>query len=132
MTNQVEKLIPTLARLRAIKAALTAEYDEKVRSVNKAIEEIEVGIRADMNTRGLKSVRTGAGLITLTSERKYHVADWSELYDHILKTGNFGLLQKRLGEGATKEFVEENSNVPPGVSFADLIKVNFTKPKEKA
>lgn len=126
----IDKRVAALAQLRAMKAELTSSYDDKIRTVDQAIAETENQIRSELNRAGLTQARTSAGLVSLKQERKYHVADWPTLYEHIKETGNFSLLQKRLGEGATKEYIDEHTNVPPGVTFTDLISVHFTKPRD--
>lgn len=125
----IESLTRTYSALRAAKTATTQEYDAKLRNLNKSIAALESQILGALNGAGLKSAKNEHGVFTRTETRKYHAADWQALYDHIVETKNFGLLQKRLGEGATKEFIEAEGNMPPGVSFTDIVGVHFTKPK---
>lgn len=56
------------------------------------------------------------------------VEDWPALYKHIKKTGEFELLQRRLGEGAIKERWEAKKRVP-GVGRFNAKKVSCTKLK---
>lgn len=125
-----EALTKQYAALRATKQRVKEEADEKLRALEKGLVACERALLANMNASGLKSIKTDAGMFTRTETRKYHAADWEQLYDHIVETRNFGLLQKRLGEGATKQFIDESDGkLPPGVSFTDIVGIHFTKPK---
>lgn len=52
--------------------------------------------------------------IKLRPKHTAQVENWDALYDHIRKTGEFELLQRRVGEGAVKERWD-NGDVVPGV-----------------
>ena len=46
-----------------------------------------------------------------------------------MATGNFGLLQKRVGETAIVAVIDETGAPPPGVSFTDVVEVKLTLPR---
>lgn len=56
---------------------------------------------------------------------KLVVKDWDQLYKYIKRTGRFELLQKRLGEGAAQELIDDRK-VVPGVEPFTVVKVSLT------
>jgi hypothetical protein len=54
------------------------------------------------------------------------VEDWPKLYAHIKKTGEFELMQRRLGETAVKERWDADKQVP-GVGRFTAKKVSCTR-----
>ncbi len=76
-----------------------------------------------------KGVTGVSGLLCRVSLRPKHTAqveDWDALYDHIRKTGEFELLQRRVGEGAVKERWD-NGAVVPGVIDYQTTDLSITK-----
>lgn len=58
-----------------------------------------------------------------TPEYKPAVQDWRAVYDHILATGDFSLLQKRVSEAAVKERWQVDAEVP-GISRFPVYKLS--------
>ena len=133
MTDQpplsLEQLTVALRSVKEQRKTIVKAYDEKVRRCDEAIARIETVLRAALNSAGLKQCRTSAGLTTLVSKRRYYAKDWEQVYTHILETNDFSMLQKRLGEGAVKAFVDAKDEPPPGVAFTDIVEVKFTPTK---
>ena len=128
--SNIPKLTAAYAALRAKRKELTDAYDEKDRALSKAITEVERQLLAELKATGTDTVRNDSGIFTKTTKRRFHGADWQAVYDYILETKNFGLLQKRLGEGAIKEIIETtDGKLPPGVGFTDTVSIHYTKPK---
>jgi hypothetical protein len=66
--------------------------------------------------------------VTFKEVAKPAVTDWAELYQHIAETGNFDLLQRRVGEAAVKLRWEDGEAVPGIVSYP-VEKLTLTKVK---
>ena len=99
------------------------------RTLQEGIDAIETKIRAALSSNGLKQARTNHGLVSLNTKRRYFAQDWEAYYAHIMATGNFGLLQKRVGETAIVAVIDETGAPPPGVSFTDVVEVKLTIPR---
>lgn len=52
--------------------------------------------------------------------------DWETLYKHILKTKDFGFLNKALNKGHVEEVLDSGKTVP-GVKLFEAVKVSLTK-----
>ncbi len=64
--------------------------------------------------------------ITIVTKTKPTVADWPVFYAHIKKTGNFDLMQRRVGEAAVRERWEDGKEVP-GVERFNYVDVSVNK-----
>lgn len=69
--------------------------------------------------------------VEVYNDEKMVVKDWDALYKYIKRTGRFELLQKRLGEGALKELIDDKK-VVPGVEPFTVVKVSLTAAKGRA
>lgn len=125
----LDTLVRTLAALKGRKSELTTKYDGMSRTLQEGIDAIETKIRAALSANGLRQARTDHGLVSLNTKRRYFAQDWEAYYAHIMATGNFGLLQKRVGETAIIAVIDETGAPPPGVSFTDAVEVKLTLPR---
>lgn len=64
--------------------------------------------------------------VRLRPKHTAQVESWDALYDHIRRTGEFELLQRRVGEGAVKERWD-NGDVVPGVIDYEDVDLSVTK-----
>jgi hypothetical protein len=64
--------------------------------------------------------------VTREEKTKPIVTDWAAFYAHIKKTGQFELLQRRLGEGAVQERWDAKKTVP-GVDPFTVLSLSVTK-----
>ncbi len=60
----------------------------------------------------LREVKTKAGTARLAVKDVPQAEDWEKIYAHIKKTGEFDLLQKRLGERACQERWDAKVAIP--------------------
>jgi hypothetical protein len=60
---------------------------------------------------------------------KLVVEDWDKLYAYIKRTGRFMLLQKRLGETAAQELIDDKKEVP-GIGNFPVVKISLTARKK--
>ena len=66
-------------------------------------------------------------LLTPLSEGSINL-DWPLLYAHIQKTGEFELLERRLGKGAAQERIDQGIKIP-GVTLFPVETISDTKAK---
>jgi len=63
---------------------------------------------------------------TIIRKNVAQVKDWGAFYAHVRKTGEFDLMQKRVGDVAVKERWEAGKEVP-GVEAFTVVDVSLTK-----
>jgi len=62
------------------------------------------------------------------NDQKLVVKDWDKLYAYIKKNNKFELLQRRLGETACQELIDDKRKVP-GVETFTVVKISLTAAK---
>ena len=97
------------------------EQEKKLKQVQNALE---AEIAADMERQGLTQTGNDVCTISLKTETVPTVEDWDLLHQHIIDTGRFELLQKRMSATAYRELIAMEPSVP-GVRSTELTKVNF-------
>jgi hypothetical protein len=97
-----------------------------------AMKEIEDGLKTQLIGRlkklANKSVSNGERLVQLVEKDEPTVTDWPTLYNHIKKTGEFELLERRLGKAAVKDRWELKIKVP-GVGSIPVETLSDTQAK---
>lgn len=75
-----------------------------------------------------KSVSNGDRLFQIVTTNEPQVDDWNVLYKHILSTGHFELLHRRINSKAIKERWDEEEKIP-GIGSIPVTKLSDTKAK---
>tara|TARA_Y100001937_G_C6969548_1_gene262630 strand:- start:136 stop:561 length:426 start_codon:yes stop_codon:yes gene_type:complete len=107
------KLTQAYLNLKAARDELSAEYkkaDEKL--VNKQ-NKIKSALLSYLKENDIKSVKTDAGTFYRTVKQKYWTSDWESMHQFILEHEVPEFLEKRLHQGAVKQFLEENPELLP-------------------
>lgn len=66
--------------------------------------------------------------VTVVTKKVPQVKDWDLFYKHVKRTGNFELLQRRVGDAAIKERWEDGKEVP-GVGHFNAVTLSINKVK---
>lgn len=113
-----EQLIKAFITIRDQKTALTQDYEEEKAKLNAKLDKIKRVLRVMMEQVGSDNLSShGVGTAYREVVQKFSATDWTSVWAHIQETGNFDLLQKRLGENACKAYLEETGELPPGVDL---------------
>ena len=64
--------------------------------------------------------------VTVVTKEVPQVEDWDAFYKHVKKTGQFDLLQRRVGDSAIKERWESGKEVP-GVKHFQVVSISLNK-----
>lgn len=114
-------------------ADLLFETREKRLALQKDVDELqkqETALKDDLINRLPKSEANGISgklaRVSITSKDVPQVTDWDKLRKHVMKTGQFELLQKRLADSAIKEHWEAGEELP-GVDHFTVVGVSINK-----
>lgn len=118
-------------------AAEAADLAERIRRRRRVLEKDVDDLKrleADVRKVGLafllkdraESVKGKLGVLTIKRDPVPIVDDWDALYEHIRKTGEFELLERRVGVGAARERLDEAVEIP-GVRFEPKIEAKLYK-----
>lgn len=110
-----------IARLAADKVAAALKTEES-RLEATLIDQM---IKQESTACGGKKLKVS---IPAEPDYKPTVKDWDKVYEYILKTKDFSLLHKRIGEGAVAERWEAGENVP-GVEKFPVYKLSRSEIK---
>ena len=116
LDDKMNRLADTRLQLKAL-----LEQEKKLKQIQNALE---TEIAADMERQGLTQTGNDACTISLKTEIVPTVEDWDALHQHIIATGQFELLQKRMSATAYRELITMVQSVP-GVRSTELTRVNY-------
>lgn len=87
--------------------------EQKKVDAMKAAEDIQAeAIRAALHEMGVPELSGSVGSFTLKIKQEPEIVSWQDFQDHIRKTGELDLLQKRAMVSAIKARWEEGNDVP--------------------
>src|SRR5438552_18857683 len=112
--------VPYDIALLAVKIDEYVEVRTRRRKLEAEAEKLKEEKESPLEAEILEALRlSGAGSVggshynaTLVRKTSPQVADWKLLYEHIQKTGEFELIQRRLSPPAVKERWDEKIEVP--------------------
>jgi hypothetical protein len=104
---------------------------EKLRDANKVVKEfkdeqdaIDAAIIVTLDAAGTTRAATNVGSVSVISSEEPNADDWEALYAHIVATGDFALLHRRISATAFRELLKAGETIP-GVSSRTVRSVNF-------
>jgi hypothetical protein len=114
---QVDKLTRMYIKIRDARAALAANFKEQDAALTAQLDTVKDALLDYCKTHGVDSVRTQEGLVYRTQKTRYWTSDWASMHKFIMENGLPEFFEKRLNQGAVKEFLDENPEmVPPGLN----------------
>ena len=86
--------------------------------------ELETQIATTLKNQGIDRVGNDTCTVSIKTETVPTVENWDFVYQHILDTKQFELLQKRMSATAYRELLQLGMDLP-GVTSTELTRVNF-------
>ncbi len=119
-TRTMDELLTALTNTRAeLKVLQNQEKGLKGRKM-----ELEARIAPTLEQQGIDRVGNDDCTVSIKKEVVPTVEDWDQVYQHLIDTKQFELLQKRMSATAVRELLQMGMNVP-GVKATELTRVNF-------
>ncbi len=129
MTKVAEAMPETLGacadqlyELRELRLELQRQVDE----LSATEARLRDHVIRQLGEQGATAVAGHAARAGITTQQVGAIKDWSLLAAHLQATGDFGLLQRRLNDGALRERWEAQETVP-GVEPFVVVKLSLTK-----
>ncbi|MAD26322.1 MAG: hypothetical protein CMO44_19355 [Verrucomicrobiales bacterium] len=101
----------------AIRQAL-ADLAEQEKRLKEQQEEVDYQLMQKLEADGLSKFSNDQATISISEQIVPQVEDWDALHAHILKTGEFELMQRRPAVKAYRELREAGVEVPGVIDFA--------------
>lgn len=114
--NQIDEY----AKLRKEKAALSKQLDD----LNKKIVACEQELIDSLSGQSMLKASGHLATVSIGESEIAVVKDWQILYNHIIASGSFELLQKRLSNRVALEAISVNGGLP-GTEVIKQPKLNF-------
>ena len=118
-----KKLTDLLAEVANVRNEVKAvQAQEKLLKTEQRELETQISIR--MQEQGFDRISNDVCTISLKNEIVPTVENWDLLQEHVAKTNQFELLQKRMSATAYRELIALGMDVP-GVVSTELTRINF-------
>lgn len=116
----INDLIEKRAQLKAQQDTLNKELKE----LRAAQDEIDVQLLKKMDAEGLSRTANQIASVSINEDTVPEVTDWDQVYDHVIQTGDFSLMHRRISSTAYKELLKLGQGVP-GLAPRIVRKINF-------
>ena len=112
-SETINDLVRDFVALRDELDAERKRYKEFEANQKLMMEGIEVKLLEKSRELGVESFRTESGTAFKTEKEFVRVGNWEVVIEYIKETGNFHMLEKRIGKLATLEILKENPEIAP-------------------
>lgn len=111
-----EQVIAAFVLIRDQRSQLKQVYEAADDKLKEKAEKLKAWLNAQMNAIGTTQLKGSEGTAYRELKRRFNGSDWGLIWAYIKENDRFDMLQKRLGEKALNDFLEETGELPPGVS----------------
>jgi hypothetical protein len=123
-----EKLVKVYLKMRTARDTLVKDHEAELSKVEDAMQQVKSALLAYCKDNNIESVRTGAGMFYRTIKQRYWTNDWESMGKFVVENNVPELLEKRLHQGNTKTFLEQNPDLlPPGLNVDSEFTVTVRK-----
>jgi hypothetical protein len=120
MTVNINELIERRAEIKRE----TEQLNNRLKDLKAAQDEIDLALLKKMDAEGLSRTANGDYSVSINEDTVPEVEDWDALYNHVISTRDFSLIQRRVSSTAYKELLKLGEGVP-GLSPRTIRKINF-------
>jgi hypothetical protein len=120
MTASINDLIERRAEIKRE----TEQLNNRLKDLKTAQDEIDLALLKKMDAEGLSRTANGDYSVSINEDTVPEVEDWDALYNHVISTRDFSLIQRRVSSTAYKELLKLGEGVP-GLSPRTIRKINF-------
>jgi hypothetical protein len=108
-----DKLVKAYIKLRDARAVLKSEYEAQDAVLLDKVATIESKLLDFCRESGADGVKTPFGTASRVVKERYFTNDWSSFRAFVKEHDAFDLFEKRIHQGAIKEFLESNPDLRP-------------------
>jgi len=115
-TPSMDTLAKVYVRIRTKKQEITKEMETQVEALDAQLKEIAAVMKDRLVESGGSSIKTEHGTIYMTVKKRFYPMDWTAFGTWIVENNAIELLEKRVSQKNTEQWLEENpQNPPPGL-----------------
>jgi len=118
MQVDIDQAVEAYLNLRAEKARIESEAEEKVTAVEKDMSEIESLLLDICRETNVNSLNTNHGTVIRQIKERFVCNDWANFREFELEHPEYDFREKRIHQGNFKTYMEQNEGdgLPPGVN----------------
>jgi len=109
----LDQLAEIYLKMRDKRARLKKEWEETDKGIEEQMDVIEATMLNKCEQINADSIKTKSGTIIRSIKSRYWTSDWDSMYKFIKEHDAFGLLEKRIAQTNTKNFLQENPDLLP-------------------
>lgn len=131
-TVSADKLAAAFIHLRDAYYTLKKENEEKEAVLKEQMDVLQAEMNKLCEEQNATSIKTKSGTIIRSVSTKYYTTDWDSLYQFINTHQAPYLLEKRISNGAMRDFLEDHPDVfPMGMNTDRAYSVTVRRPSKK-
>jgi seryl-tRNA synthetase len=112
-----------IAQRKEVKEQIS-QLNEELKDLKAKQDELDFALIQKMDAEGLSRTANDFASVSINEEIVPDVADWDALYEHIITTKDFSLLQRRVSSTAYRELLKIGEAVP-GLEQRHIRRINF-------
>ncbi len=109
------------------RASLKAQMDglnKRLKEFREALDQVDRLLLKKMDNEGLSRTANSIASVSINEDTVPDVSDWDALYAHVIATGDFSLIQRRVSSTAYRELLKMGEAVP-GLQPRTVRRINF-------
>ncbi len=110
-------------RKKSIKSQME-KLNSELKNLREQENDIDLELLKKLDAEGLKKTANEVASVSIKEETVPDVHDWDALYAHIISSGDFSLIQRRVSSTAYRELLKLGENVP-GLQPREIRRINF-------
>lgn len=119
-TTTINELIEERAKVKQSMDSLNRE----LKVLRETQDQLDVLLLKKMDAEGLSRTANQQASVSINEDTVPDVTDWEEVYQHVIATGDFSLIQRRVSSTAYKELLKLGEAVP-GLQPRTVRRINF-------
>jgi hypothetical protein len=130
-TVTVDKLANIYIKMRDKRSLLKKAWEVQDKEIAEQMDMLEQKMLDTCKEMNADSIKTKHGTIIRSVKTRYWTNDWDSMYKFIKEHDAFGMLEKRIAQTNTKQFLEENPDLlPMGLNLDSEYTVVVRRSKE--
>lgn len=126
-TTPIDKRVDQYIQLRDKIRDMEAKHKEQLKPYKEALDLLNAALVQHLNAIQAESVRTNYGTVYKTTKDSATISDSTAFWEHVLRTKDFDLIDKRANKTAVRDYIEDNGAPPPGVNYTQVSEVGVRR-----
>jgi hypothetical protein len=113
----VDKLVKVYLKMNAKLTEIKAAFDAQEKELKSQMAKVKSALLAHCKEQNVEGAKTAEGLFYRSVTTRYWTNNWEAMGKFVVEHNVPELLEKRLHQGNTKQFLEEHPELlPPGLN----------------